>query len=809
MRVMKFGGTSVRDAERIGRAADLVVSALERSPVCVVVSALGGVTDELEDAARASARGESVFAARCAELAARHTEVAAGVAEGAELEALRLHIEDCFDALCKVLEGISLVRECSLRTLDKVLSVGERLSSAIVAAALRRRGVVAEHRDSSELITADRPFGAGRVDFELSYEKIRSCFADHPATQVVTGFLAATPEGETITLGRGGSDYTASLLGAALEVECIEIWTDVDGVLSCDPRHVPEAFPLEHLSYDELLELSHFGAKVVFSPAVHPARSKSVPLLIKNTLNPDFPGTRVEESVEAGPHPIRGISAIPRVALLRLQGDGLTGVPGAARRLFSALSTHDVNIILISQASSEHSICLAIEPAKADQARSCVNEEFTHERSVGLIDDLVVDRDLSVVAVVGEGMSRLPGVSGRVFGALGEAGINVRAIAQGSSELNISFACAAEDEKRVLRVLHDAFFSNHAVHIFLAGVGGVGGALLDQLRETADRDWSLSGIANSRRMSVARRRLDPALWVPELLNDDSAQDARLHDFRDCILDTPGRRVFVDCTASDDMEELYPQLLRRGVSIVTANKKPLERLASWDAIRSAEREGPGRLFFEATAGAGLPVVRTVQDQLDTGDVVRSIEGLFSGTLGFLMTELRAGKSFSAAVREAHERGFTEPDPREDLGGLDVSRKLVILARLAGARLELGEVRTESLVPADWFELSLDEFWEKLPELDDELASRVREADEAGRVLTYLATWKAEKARVGLEAVSLDHPCAAITGTDNLFSITTERYADKPIRVLGPGAGREVTAGGMYADIRRALSRRTKL
>ena len=557
-------------------------------------------------AAAASQQGDADFSGFCNELNARHNEVADRIESEAERAELRQFIGDCVGELKLILAGVSLVHECTPRTLDKILAAGERLSSPLVAAVLRQRGVDAEPCDARNLIVTDRAFGNATVKTEPSYQRIREHFEQHSAVQVVTGFLSATPEGETTTLGRGASDYTASLLGAGLKADRIEIWTDVDGVQSADPRRVPGAFSLPRLSYDELLELSHFGAKVVAPPTVHPARGASIPLVIKNTLNPSFPGTLVLEETGPSEHPIRGISSISKVALLRLEGDGMIGLPGTAGRLFHALAQEGVTVILISQASSQHSICVAIDPSHVAQARECIHREFERERYAHLIDDLVVDDDFSVVAVVGAEMSHRPGISGRLFGALGEAGINVGAIAQGSSELNISCAVPAREETRALQILHDAFFVTPRLHIFLLGIGGVGSELLSQLRQApASGSLCLSGVANSRHMSLDRHRIDPSTWYPALLE---AADCPSHDREELeayILATPGARVLVDCTASDGMGSLYADLLNAGVSVVTANKKPLaDRQAVWDQIVEAQSPS-ARLYFEATVGAGLP------------------------------------------------------------------------------------------------------------------------------------------------------------------------------------------------------------
>jgi aspartokinase/homoserine dehydrogenase 1 len=626
----------------------------------------------------------------------------------------------------------------------------------------------------------------------------------------VTGFIGSTIDGETTTLGRGGSDYTASLVGVALGAERVEIWTDVDGVLSADPRRVEAAFSLPRLSYDELLELSHFGAKVVYPPTVHPARKAAIPLLIKNTLNPSFPGTVVLAEAGSSDAPIRGISSISRVALLRIEGDGMIEVPGTAGRFFKALGEAGINVILISQASSEHTICIAVDPQKAGAARDVVNGEFARERAAGLVDDLVVEEDVSILAIVGVDMCQRPGISGRIFNSLGAAGVNVRAIAQGSSELNISLAIAAQDERRALATVHDAFFDPTRLNVFLLGVGTVGGELLEQLRAApAAADWSLSGIASSRRMSLERRRRDRDRWSKALLDGAGASPTDLGALAAFMLATPGPSVLVDCTASDALVDLYVELLGAGISVVTANKKPLAApLASWQRLLDAQaRAGAGRLYHEATVGAGLPVVRTLADQVTTGDRVLRIEGLFSGTLSFLLHRMRQGTAFSAAVAEARQRGFTEPDVRDDLSGQDVARKLLILARLAGARIDLDDIHVTSLLPSGrgFDQATPEEVWQRLPELDITFIELLAECATEQRVPVYLAAFADGRATVGIERVRFDHPAASCVGTENLFAFTTERYRDRPLVVRGPGAGPAVTAAGVFGDLLAVAAR----
>lgn len=806
MKVLKFGGTSLGRPQGVSAAVEVVRAARQSQPVAVVVSALSGVTDALTEAARRSARGEGIYEEICAEIEDRHHRSLRELTPEDEQAELARRVSSELSELADLLHGVTLVRECSRRTLDLVLSYGERLSAPLVAGALRRIGVPAEDCDARRLITTDDAFGNAHVDEVTTYERIRRHFADHRDVQVVTGFIAATRHGETTTLGRGGSDLTASLLGAALGVDAIELWTDVDGVMSADPRLVPGAFSLACLSYDELMELSHFGAKVVYPPTVHPARGLAIPLVIKNTLNPAFSGTHVTSHAPTSDHPIRGICSIPRVALLRLEGDGMVGVPGTAHRLFQALAREGISVILISQASSEHSICFAVAPDVVAHARDQIDREFHLERQAGLIDDLVVEEDLAVVAAVGEGMRERPGIAGRLFSVLGQRGINVRAIAQGSSELNISLVLHREQEAQALQAIHDAFFASEESplnRVFIAGTGRVGGALLEQLAAAGeDRGLCLCGVTNRRVSLVEPGGLDPRLWRDELEGRGNAADLDL--FVRAVLATPGSRVLVDVTAGDEVPARYRCLLEAGVPVVTANKR---LLAAPTALRKEllpSCAGYRGLYYETTVGAGLPVIGTLRRLVETGDRVRRIEGIFSGTLGYLCSQLRSGASFSQSVRRAYDQGYTEPDPREDLRGTDVARKLLILAREVGLEVEPEDVVVESLLTPTLEAGGVEDFWSSLADVDEAYAKRQARARGEGRVLTYLARLEEGRMEVGLEAVKPQHPCASATGPENLFAFYTERYSESPLVVRGPGAGPQVTAAGVFADVLQALA-----
>ncbi len=812
MKILKFGGTSVAAPDRVRSVVEIVAAARAEGPVAVVVSAFGGVTDELLAAARAAETGDTSFRDRLAALEARHRDAATELASDADREALTADLAEVHEELVRLLDGVCRLHEASPRTLDRVSGVGERVSAKCVAAALRAAGIGADAVDARDLIRTDDTFGNARVCEDATQERIRAHFDDVKNIQVVTGFVASTQDGLDTTLGRGGSDYTAAILGAALDAVEVEIWTDVDGVLSADPRVVRDAVLAERLSYDELMELSHFGAKVVYPPSVRPTRTRGIPLRIRNTFNPKGRGTLVTGDAEpiADDTPIvRGIASVPRVTLLRLEGAGMIGVPGIAMRLFGALARRDVSVILISQASSEHSICFAVAPEVAERAASAVDEEFGPERRAGLVDELVMESDLSVVAAVGAGMRERSGVSGRLFGVLGKHGVNVRAIAQGSSELNISLVVAAADEARTIRAIHDAFFmaGERTVDVYVAGVGRVGAALLAQLHDQADAllrtrrlRLRLAGIAVSRGALLDAAGLSPDEAEARVRSESDL--VPLSDMVNAVRRDRGRdRVFVDCTAGDEVPRHYNDLLASGAAVVTANKRKLAAsMAEWKEL-AAHR--PMRLYHETTVGAALPVIGTARDLIATGDCIRSVEGVLSGTLAYLFNELAEGKRFSDVVKRANELGYTEPDPREDLGGRDVARKLLILARLAGRELEPEDIQVEPLLTDDWNDLSLDEFWKRLPERDAEMATQVESAEAAGRKLVYLATLDADGAQVGLREVEATHPAVG-PGTDNLVAFRTDRYSQTPLVVRGPGAGPELTASGVFADILRAVA-----
>ena len=812
MKVMKFGGTSVGSADRIRDVVRLVGESAAATQVVVVVSAFSGITNSLIEASHKAVRGSAAWLGDLEAIARRHAEAVSDLAANNEKATLHESVSRAADELRGVLQGVSLVRECTPRTLDSIVSFGERVSALIVAAAFRAAGRPSTACDARALVVTDQNFGAARVNFAATHDRLARWWSTQTTLPIVTGFIGATESGETTTLGRGGSDYTAAIFGAALDAAAIEIWTDVDGVMSADPRIVPTAFSMNALLYDELMELSHFGAKVVYPPTVHPARAKNIPLVIKNTLNPGFAGTWIREEAEKPPLGVRGVASISNIALLRLEGDGMVGVPGIAMRLFGALAREQVSVILISQASSEHSICFAIEPVAVERARRSIGAEFALERQAGLIDELVVEQDASVIAVVGAAMRDTPGSAGRIFGVLGEAHVNVRAISQGSSELNVSCVVSREDERRAVNAIHEAFFADHrTVSVFIAGLGRVGRALVAQmtaqiegLRERAGLRLEIDGAATSRHMLIRQGLAGTSLR--DTVEKEGAPKVMADLVRAATVSRRSSAVFVDCTDSEETMGYYAQLLDAGVHIVSANKRPFGGdLATYRKVKAGRRRGRGALFHETTVGAALPVVGTLADLVRTGDGVRRIEGALSGTLGFLMTKVADGAVFSAALREAHELGYTEPNPREDLSGSDVARKILILAREAGLALEAGAVKRESLLPsAEWDAMTLAEFWSRLPELDAAIGARAREASIGGGRLCYLASVTDGVAEVGLRRVEAASPFASLRGGDNMVAFWTDRYAESPLVVRGPGAGPDVTASGVFADIIKAAS-----
>ena len=802
-RVLKFGGTSVTGAERVEViASEVRERATERTPI-VVVSAFAGVTDALIAAARAAAGG-SGYEDLEVRLRAQHLGLAHALL-GSD-PAVEEEMVKRLDQLARLLRGAALLGECSPRTMDSVLATGEGLSSVLIAAALRARGLAAVAADPCRWIVTDDNFGEAAVDMVATEAAVRreaNAAAADGRIPIVPGFTGGTPGGEVTTLGRGGSDHSGAVLGVSLPADLVEIWTDVDGVMSADPRVVPEAVSLEEMSFQELLELSHWGAKVVHPGAARLLRERGVPLVIKNTFHPAHPGTRVATNAGSGNDvPVRALASRTDAAVLQLSARAGDDATGLAARALAALHRRRVRVILVTQGGSEATVCMVVASAFATTARSVLSEEFRLERESGMVEDLRVEADCAVVSAVGDGMRHLPGVSGRVFGVLGNHGINVRAIAQGASERNISVVVSAEDGPGAVRAIHDAFFAPRprAAELYVAGVGRVGAAFLDQLGERAElHRLRVVGIATSRGAVVDRKGVDPRSWRDALAEGEASSEALV----EAAIDSPHHpRIFVDCTASRLLPDRYGRLLAAGVSVVAANKIGFAGSSeSFNQLLDVARKGAS-IYYETTVGAGLPVLRTVADLTATGDKVLRLQGVLSGTLGYLCDEVMKGRSFSEAVKGAFDLGYTEPDPRDDLSGLDVARKLVILARAAGLDLEPEDVDVEPLLPREAAEGALELFWERLSLFDEPMERSRASAAATGGRLVYLGTVEAGKARVGLEVVPSEHPCWSLHGSENLILVLSERYRTVPLVVRGPGAGPAVTAAGVFADVLRA-------
>ena len=813
IRVMKFGGTSVGDAERIRRVTTLVRRAQAEATPVVVVSAVGGVTNRLVDIADLAGRGDAGHEEVVREIEQKHRGLLRTLAPPDELPALGLRFESVLTELGRLATGAQLLGECTLRTKDRMLSAGELLSSMLVAACMRAEGTAAVDVDAREILRTNNRFGSARVDQAISRRQVRARLPGANGIPVVTGFIASTAGGETTTLGRGASDYTATLLGSMLEAEEVEIWTDVDGVLTADPRAVPEATPVREIGYAELLELAQFGAKVMCPPAVEPARRAGIPLRIRSMLEPGLPGTLVVASPRLDPYnPVRGISAIRDVAVIRIAGVEAVGVTEASWRIFRALRVADVESLLFTQDSSAHSVSFAVKGVEAGRALSALRAEFRREREAGLVRDPAGGQNFSILAVVGEGMRDTPGISGKLFSTLGAAKVNVHAIAQGSSERNISWVVGSEQEGLALRTVHRAFFSPPGelkpVRILVLGAGSVGGALLDQLAANGGGALAphgirpmLVGISNSRGAVTDMEGLEPGRWQA-LLEAGAEPPERAFE----SVSTGNPLVVVDCTASAEVSGRYRGYLRAGAAVVTANKIPLSGpLEEYRALKCAAEEGGG-LHHGTTVGAGLPMVRTVAELTGSGDRVTGIEGALSGTLTFLFDAVNRGRRFSEAVSEARARGISEPDPREDLCLRDVVRKLVILARTAGMEIEPTDVTVEPILPERFLAAgSVDAFMALVPELDEEMAERSRAARDRGARLVCVARIEDGEASARLEVVPSDRPAARISGTENVLVIRSEWYAEHPILIQGPGAGPRVTAAGLMTDLVTAAVR----
>ena len=814
-KVHKFGGSSVADAACMARVAQIVED--DTTPrKAVVLSACRGVTDALLTLVSLAEQQDPSLDDRIRELRDRHVGVARELLTGPLLDEFVAGLdEDCRD-VAGILQTVRLVRAASTTLRDLIAGYGEIWSTRIFERLLRDRGQSARRvlwLDARRVLLVEwGPLGPG-VRWEQSRANLGQLVpADFVGTVVITGFIATDTQGLQTTLGRNGSDFSASIFGSLLNARGIVIWTDVDGVLSADPRLVPEARVIDTLSYNEAMELAYFGAKVIHPQTMAPAVQERIPIWIKNTFAPEKAGTLIHDRSDPDPL-VKGITTVEKIALLNLEGAGMIGVPGTAHRLFGALREEGISVILISQGSSEHSICFAVPEAEADRAERVVQRAFDPELREGQIHSVEVNRSCSILAVVGDGMAGAHGVSAQVFSALGKAGVNVRAIAQGASERNISVVIDGRSSAKALRAVHSSFYlSAHTVSIGLIGPGLVGGALLDQLASQVERlqrdfkiDLRVRGIAGSRRMRLSQGAIALTQWRDFYAAGEEGVD--LERFASHVhADQFPHTVIIDCSASAAVASHYARWLAAGIHVVTPNKKANSAAyEDYQRLQDARRAAGSHYLYEATVGAGLPVIQTLRDLRETGDEIRRIEGIFSGTLAYLFNTWDGSQPFSAVVKHAKSLGYTEPDPRDDLSGLDVARKLIILGREIGLRLEMADVQVESLVPGALADCGVDDFLARLNEFDAPMLARLEAARARGHVLRYVGSVGVDgKAEVGVVELPVTHPFANIALTDNIVCFRTARYDKNPLIVQGPGAGPAVTAAGVFADLLRVCA-----
>ena len=809
MKVLKFGGSSIADAQRIQTVIS-IIDPYRSQGVAIVFSAFGGITDALIDVSQHALLGDKDYRVALAAIENRHLDVVRSLVgirkQGSILAQVKIRMNELED----VLHGVFLVKERTPRTLDYIMSFGERLSAYIIAEVLKDRGIEAEFLDARNVIRTDSNFGNARIDFETTNRNIRRYFEEHKGLQAITGFVGTSESGETTTLGRSGSDYTAAIFAGALQAESLEIWTDVSGMMTADPRMVRKAFTVPQLSYEEAMELSHFGAKVVFPATMQPAMAGKIPIRIKNTFDPEAGGTVISAEVTNGKL-IKGVSSMNGISLINVTGSGLVGVVGVSRRLFGTLANEKINVILISQASSEHSICFAIESKYSLRAKLAIEKEFQYEIQNDEMEKVIVENDFAILAVVGEGMKHNPGTSGRMFSALGKNGVNVYAIAQGSSELNISSVVKEVDISKALNALHEAFFlsDRKVLNVFLVGTGLIGKTLLHMINDHYEQlsrenriEVNVIAVANSRKMLFNEEGLDMDAAVDAMKSAGEPMNMARYTDRMFAMNLPNS-VFVDCTSSEQVTEYYESILVASVSIVTPNKKAnSSSLAKYKMLKSTAFKRGVRFLYETNVGAGLPVINTMNDLLLSGDKVISIEAVLSGTLNYIFSAFVEGRRFSDVVRDAKVSGFTEPDPRDDLNGMDVARKILILAREAGWDLEPEHITVENLVPSSCRGgMPVDEFMVALAAHDDDFERMRREAGSREEKLRYMAVLKDGKVTIGLVSVDNQHPFYSLSGSDNVILLTTERYHERPMVIRGPGAGAAVTAAGVFADIIR--------
>lgn len=803
MKVLKFGGTSVGSVESILSVKKIVEA--EKEPVVVVVSALGGITDKLIKTSKLALAGDLSYQSEFDEIAVRHHQmIEAVIPSGENKERLLETIDALLDELKSIYQGVYLIRDLSPKTSAAIVSYGERLSSNIVAVLIDG----AKWFDSRTFIKTEIKSGRQLLASDLTHELVKQAFVDLPKVSLVPGFISTDADsGEVTNLGRGGSDYTASIIAAALDASFLEIWTDVDGFMTADPKVISTAYTINELSYVEAMELCNFGAKVVYPPTIYPVCVKNIPILIKNTFNPSGKGTVIKSDIAEDQKPIKGISSINGTTLITVSGLSMVGVIGVNRRIFSALANNGISVFLVSQASSENSTSIGVRDADADAACEVLNAEFSKEIETGAMYRMTAESGLATVAIVGENMKHTPGIAGKLFGTLGRSGINVIACAQGASETNISFVVDGLFLRKTLNVIHDSFFLSEyqVLNLFLCGVGTVGSSLIAQLAQQSENlkkerglKLKVVGIASGHNAMFDREGISLENCREQLAHSAPSDLNRLRD--EVIGMNIFNSVFVDCTASSDVAGLYQEFLEHNISVVAANKAAASSdYATYQKLKSTARKRGVKFLFETNVGAGLPIIRTMNDLLNSGDKILKIEAVLSGTLNFIFNKISADVPFSETVRLAKEEGYSEPDPRVDLSGKDVIRKLVILAREAGYRIEQSDVEKHLFVPDSFFRGTLDEFWKNLPSLDADFERRRKVLESEGKRWRFVSRYENGKASVELCEVGREHPFYTLEGSNNIILLTTERYKEYPMQIQGYGAGAGVTAAGVFADI----------
>ena len=811
MRVLKFGGSSVANAQNIKLVLDIVVNKAKEEKLIVVVSAFSKITDLLQLASQKAAAGDESFKEILADLETKHLDALKELIPVSEQSSLLSHIKRIINHLETLLDGCYLLGELSPRTSDTILSFGELLSSYIIAEALKQKLKNSSYKDSRELIKTNNSFGKAVVNFDVSNKLIVDFFASNENQVVVMpGFIAASLDGINTTLGRGGSDYTAAILAGALHANELEIWTDVNGMFTANPKIVKQAQPIAFISYKEAMELSHFGAKVLYPPTIQPVLRKNIPILIKNTFEPAADGTYISNQEMDHTNPVKGISHIDNITLITLEGSGMIGVSGSSKRLFEVLSNKNINVIFITQASSEHSICIGILNSDADVAEDAINKAFEVEISQNKIDPCIVEKNLCIIALVGENMKNHQGLSGRMFSTLGKNNVNIRAIAQGASERNISAVINERDVKKALNTLHENFFEENTkqLNLFVMGVGNVGEKFIEQihqqkkfLKDNLKINLRVIALSNSRKMHFDEEGISLKEWQFALeTGEPTDKEKFISNVKELNL---RNSIFVDITANESVSKTYEHYLKRNIAVVTCNKIACaSAYDNYTKLKKLSRQFNAPFLFETNVGAGLPIIDTVKNLVASGDKVNKIQAVLSGSLNFIFNNFDEKNTFHDVVKEAGVQGFTEPDPKIDLSGIDVARKILILIRESGYKMEIEEITNESFLPAACLDTTTNEaFFESLQTHAAHFEAIYKEALSKDSRLKYVAQFENGKANVGLRFIPKDHPFYNLEGKDNIVLFFTDRYIDQPLLIKGAGAGAEVTASGIFADVIR--------